>query len=254
MNKTDSKWIAHGRISENAKYNLICFPFAGGSASAYAPWVRFLGEDISLFPVLYPMREKRMREPMPVSLSVLAENFTAETPEAFEKPYILLGHCTGAMTAYETFKNAVRLYGRKPSLFVAVSAPSPRMKITDRSLRTFSDEDMLKYMAEKNLVDERTLALKDFVKYYIPIFKKDFILHDEYDCCDAEKLDCDVIVLTGTDDKLVDNEKITDWKNFTTGSFEHISYSGDHFFINSHLNQVIELIKSKIFTGAVNNG
>ena len=254
MDQINNKWIAHSSIKENSKYNLLCFPYAGGSASVYATWGKYIGEDLSLCPVLYPSRERRAKETMPFSLNEIADSFTAECPEVFEQPYILLGHCTGAMTAYEVAKKANELYGRKPSLFIAISAPSPRMKLTDQKLTIFSDDDLLKYMADKQLIDERTLAMKGFLKYYMPIFKGDFMLHDAYDCGQIELMDCDIISMTGVDDKLVEKDKIADWSNFTKGNYEDISFSGDHFFINNHIWDVIDIIKNKLSMGENSNG
>lgn len=246
MVNNTNKWISHGGITEESSYNMICIPYAGASGSMYAPWVRKIDKSIAVLPLIYPKREKRRNEEMPESLKEIAKQFVEESPEVFEKPYIILGHCTGAMTGYEIVKEAEKRYGKSPALFVAISAPSPRKKLTAEKLRNFSDEDMLSYMVESKLVDEKTAGMSAFMNYYMPIFKTDFLLHDEYDCGEIKKMPCNIMCMYGNDDVLVDVDKISDWKNFTTGTFEQQVYEGDHFFIQNHVQEILDHIKKAL--------
>ena len=246
MKENTNKWIAHGKITEESTYNMICIPYAGASGSMYAPWIREVDKSIAILPMIYPGREKRRKEEMPGTLQEIARQFVGESPEVFEKPYIVLGHCTGALTGYEIVKEVQKRHGKSASLFIAVSAPSPRKKLTAEKLRDFSDEDMLAYMIESKLVDEKAAGMSAFMNYYMPIFKQDFILHDEYECGEIEKMACNVICMYGKDDVLVDTDKISDWNNFTMGTFEQKAYAGDHFFIQNNVQEVLGYIKNAL--------
>ena len=46
----DNKWIAHGRMSEENKINLLCFSYPGGSASNFATWKKLIDSRINLLP------------------------------------------------------------------------------------------------------------------------------------------------------------------------------------------------------------
>lgn len=53
-----NKWISHQRITDKGEINLLCFVFAGGSPSFFAPWKNSFPEWVNFIPVLYPQREK----------------------------------------------------------------------------------------------------------------------------------------------------------------------------------------------------
>ena len=51
-----NEWIAHGIERSEAEINIVCFPFAGGTASNYAKWKNCLSDKYSVYPMLYPAR------------------------------------------------------------------------------------------------------------------------------------------------------------------------------------------------------
>ena len=61
MGQSGITWIAHERYSSEADIDLICFPYAGGSASYFAPLKSKIDKRINVCPVLYPEREKNMK-------------------------------------------------------------------------------------------------------------------------------------------------------------------------------------------------
>ena len=70
-----SEWVNHARITDGAQVNLLCFTYAGGSPSLFAPWKKYIPDSINVYPILYPMREKRRQEMLPEDTSVLAVAF-----------------------------------------------------------------------------------------------------------------------------------------------------------------------------------
>ena len=97
-----NKWIFNERVNENGKVSLFIFPCSGGTASSYHKWHEYLNEDIDIYPVQYPMREKRAKDPMPDSITELAQQFCDECIELIrEKEFAFLGHCAGSLVGYE---------------------------------------------------------------------------------------------------------------------------------------------------------
>ena len=48
----DNIWIRHGTWCEEAKMNLLCFPYAGGSPGIFAGWAKDFKEDINLLQMI----------------------------------------------------------------------------------------------------------------------------------------------------------------------------------------------------------
>ena len=87
----DNKWIAHGRMSEENKINLLCFSYPGGSASNFATWKKLIDSRINLLPILYPERELRKNDPMEEKEERGEEERMNHPPSLFSFPYAFFG-------------------------------------------------------------------------------------------------------------------------------------------------------------------
>lgn len=246
MFKTDdrlkSKWTAHFRNIGNSHINIICFPFAGGSASFFASWSRLMPEETGIIPVLYPMRELRMFEKMLDTVGELADEL-AEEKELFEKKFIMFSHCTGSLVAYETARRLYEKHGISPEMFVTASEPSPRNTIINSDVFDMNDEQFIEYSVNLKLLDKEMTKNESFMKYYYPAFKSDFLMHQRYNA-ELPKFifNCPVMALRGKDDALSTTEIIKDWSSYTKSQFYYKEFSGGHFFIEKHKESVIDMI------------
>jgi surfactin synthase thioesterase subunit len=84
---------AHGRV--------FCLPYSGVGASMFNRWPRWLREGIEICPVQLPARENRIREPAFATYHELADQLVEALTPYFDRPFVLFGHCAGALSAYE---------------------------------------------------------------------------------------------------------------------------------------------------------
>src|SRR3569833_1513973 len=63
-----SKWFLISRPKPFARYRLFCFPYAGGSASAFLPWEDLLPPQIELVAIPAPGRANRLDESLLTSV------------------------------------------------------------------------------------------------------------------------------------------------------------------------------------------
>ncbi|WP_405546225.1 thioesterase domain-containing protein [Streptomyces phaeochromogenes] len=74
----------------HSRVRLLCFPFAGGGASAYACWQHELdarGASVDVLPVRLPGREGRSGEPRFTELTSLVEELDEELDEVLASPH-----------------------------------------------------------------------------------------------------------------------------------------------------------------------
>ncbi|MCR4639216.1 thioesterase domain-containing protein [Ruminococcus sp.] len=240
--KIRSNWLAHEKNISDSQVNIVCFPFAGGSASYFASWGKCISDSVGLMPVLYPMRELRMSEPMPEYIDELADMIAGESI-LFEKKFIMFSHCTGSLVAYETARKLMEKYGVSPDFFVTASEPSPRKTIVNRAVFDMDDNEFANYAVSLKLLSSDMVKNADFMRYYFPAFKADFLMHQRYDAeAPAFTLECPILALRGSEDELSTREIISDWSKYTESGFEYHEFTGGHFFIDQHKNEVIALI------------
>src|SRR5205814_8095171 len=92
----DDRWFRRYRPVPECRLRLVCFPHAGGSASAYRSWPDSLPGDIELLAVRYPGRQDRLREPCLTSVAELADAVTGALTPYLDRPVALFGHSMGA--------------------------------------------------------------------------------------------------------------------------------------------------------------
>jgi medium-chain acyl-[acyl-carrier-protein] hydrolase len=244
MDKT--KWICHERIGSNSKINLICFPHAGGTAAYFARWGKFFSDKVSILPVQFPMREKRIREKMQHSVQDLAKVFVQENKGLFSEPFAFFGHCSGSIVAYEVASYVNEYYNLKPQHLFVSSAVSPEaFKVEQLSL--LSREELLDYIVEWGYVAKELLEDDMMVDYFLPIVRKDFELQENYKCESIRKLSCPIVALNGKqDENMKSTEKINHWSNFTENKFETASFNGTHFYIDENMESVCQFVEKRI--------
>src|SRR5215813_9802465 len=94
------KWIQRLRDQGDC-IRLLCFPHAGGGASAFEWWRTSSPSGIDVCPVQYPGRENRWGEPFAPELTDLLTALAEDLAPIWERPFAFLGHSFGALVAFE---------------------------------------------------------------------------------------------------------------------------------------------------------
>ena len=98
-----NRWICNERVSGKGNVSLFIFPCSGGTASSYHKWHEYLNEEIDIYPVQYPMREKRAKDPMPDSITELAQQFCDACIDLIkEKKFAFLGIFPGSLDVFHS--------------------------------------------------------------------------------------------------------------------------------------------------------
>lgn len=250
IKRGQNKWTAHQNITEKGEINLMCFVFAGGSPSFFAPWKKSFPDWVNFIPILYPQREKRAGETMPSSLEELTAAFIAENQVLLDKPYAVWGHCSGALIGMEiAFSESA--VGNKPAGFVISGCEAPeyalqRLQFRDEDFSQVPDEGILGDLIHFNLMPEDMVRDPNFQKYFLPIYRADLTMFSKYFCRPDYIFDCPALVMNGRDDKMIHSEKIPSWTRRFTNSVKYSEYPGEHYFVNDSGNK--ERLKNEITT------
>ena len=235
------KWIAHGKECSEADVHIICFPFAGGTASNYACWKNFFPESYAVCPVLYPGRERRAAEQMPENLEMLAEAFVRENESLFERPFVLFGQCTGATVAYEVVREIRKQYNKAPILFVASGAVSPRTPAIS-GIGRMTDEELIKFLLDSGRITEEALRIPMFMEYYFPVMKADFAMLEKYKYPGDFMLPCPILTIKGDKDMLATEEEFEKWREYAPKGNFHLEVEGEHYFLDSQMETICSAI------------
>uniref|UniRef100_I5AX04 Putative thioesterase involved in non-ribosomal peptide biosynthesis n=1 Tax=Eubacterium cellulosolvens (strain ATCC 43171 / JCM 9499 / 6) TaxID=633697 RepID=I5AX04_EUBC6 len=219
---------------------LLCFPYAGGAASAYRGWQEKIGEKAAVCAIQLPGREDRLTEEPYTSMEKLLDDLVARISYYRENPLYLFGHSMGAKIAAETARvlqdSGIRLAGLIVSASKTMNCP------VEKPLSHLPKDMFIEELVKFNGIPGELLENPAALEYFIPMLRADFVLDETYDEQLKYKLNCPILALCGSQDREAEYDSILAWREYTTGDFYSRVYPGDHFYIKKHEDEVIARI------------
>jgi surfactin synthase thioesterase subunit len=246
-----SAWFSGGVHGDAAGMRLYAVPQAGGGSATSTALARALGSDLPAHGVRLPFRESRLADPLPDDLHTLADALARALTEhagedepqpsdelgggpgggrrtpattAGTRRFILLGHCSGALLAYET---AVRLAGH-PGVSAQVAPerfrPHPTAAMSPATFRAYAEEHAL--------VPPEVLATEPLWELLEPTLRADLRLYEAYQPSD-HVLDVPLLALHGRLDGRLGPEDAGAWRARTRGPFRLVTLERDHDYLGS---------------------
>ncbi|MFE9560941.1 thioesterase II family protein [Streptomyces sp. NPDC006487] len=226
---------------------LVCFPHAGGAATAFRPLSGDLSAHAEVWSLQYPGRQDRHAEAPATRLDALADAAAAQLGAYTGRPLVLYGHSLGALVAYET---ARRLEDAFPCVDLAgllvsgAQAPS-----VPRSLGVHlrDDDGVIDEIRKLGGTAPELLADPDVRRMILPAVRGDYEALETYRFrAAAPRLRCPVSALIGSADAQTTEGGARLWEETTAGGFGLRTFPGGHFFTESHRPQVAEALAEDI--------
>ncbi|MEU5959403.1 alpha/beta fold hydrolase [Streptomyces sp. NPDC047525] len=245
----DSTWFRRFKAAQDGRLRLVCFPHAGGSASAFLRLARELPDGLDVLSVQYPGRQDRRHEERSTSLHTLAEAVAdALGPDTVE-PYAFFGHSMGAVVAYETARLLAQrdLPGPTRLFLSGRGAPTPLPGVHDR---LSTDADVLAAVRRLGGTDQAVLQDPELLDMVMPVLRADYRALGSYTWRGGAPLDTPVTVLAGDRDPVVTVQEATEWRDHTRGDFSLEVFSGGHFYLDDHVRGVATVIADGLLADA----
>ncbi|MET8008526.1 alpha/beta fold hydrolase [Streptomyces sp. NPDC005271] len=241
-------WIRRYQEAPDSEIQLLCFPYAGGSASYFLPLSKALTPSVEVRAVQYPGRQDRYREPCVEHLHTLADAVVQALREIdglFDKPLALFGHSMGATLAYEVALRLEKGLGVTPAVLFASGRRGPSTH-RDENVRLRDDDGLVR---ELRLLDGTNGAVfqdEELLRMALPAIRGDYSAIETYRCVPGERVSCPITVLTGDADPKTTIDEARAWQEHTTGAFELQVFPGGHFFLNDQVPVVVKTVAERL--------
>jgi surfactin synthase thioesterase subunit len=242
----DNKWFVIPKPNPNADLRLICFPYAGGSATIYMSWVKFLPKNVELVIVQPPGRGTRMFEQAFSTMASLTTELLKVFPNYIDKPYIFFGHSLGSRVAFELTKQLQILSLPLPQYFIASGSRGPHIASTKKSIHHLPDDEFIAELKRLNGTPQAVIENKELMELFLPLLRADFEIADNYCFTGNVSFNCPIFVLSGEEDIDITQFHLESWGDFFNSTAEVHMISGNHFFIDSHKVLVLEKVNDII--------
>lgn len=229
------------------KVQLICFPYAGGTAGYFRGLKEELQDQIEVTAVEYAGHGTRSKESYYHTFEELVQDMTdvAQKVRNPEMPYAILGYSMGSVVAYEVWK-VYRKQGRElpVHMFVASHRP-PHLPLQGNLNADFSEEEVMEVLCKFGGIDPRLLANKRFLDLFIQPVRVDYGLFLQYQAAEVpEKVTCDLTAFYARED--LTGEEVCQWQEYTEKEFTQYEFAGNHFFLKENEKQVGDVIREKL--------
>ncbi|MGA5473993.1 thioesterase II family protein [Streptomyces arboris] len=246
----DSVWFrrfAGPGTGDGTTPQLICFPHAGGAASAYVALSRALAADADVLAVQYPARQDRRKEEPATDLTALARTIADALARDLTpgRPYAFFGHSMGAILAYETARLLTQSAAPAPvRLFLSGrGAPAPEPL---RSDLIEGDAELLAAIRRLGGTGQGILDEPELLEMALPALRADYRALGAYRWRPGPPLDLPFTVLVGASDPVVPTEDARGWLGHSTRESRMRVFPGGHFYLDEAVAEVADEVRTSL--------
>ncbi|MFM9984617.1 MAG: SDR family NAD(P)-dependent oxidoreductase [Flavobacteriales bacterium] len=239
-------WVVRGASTGNESKRIICFHSMGVGASLFTNFLLTPPEDTDIIAIQLPGRENRMSEPHINNIDEVVEMLFPIISEFLDKPYVVWGHSFGGIIAYETI-HKIKSHGlRTPEHFNITATIAPDLvklwQNRDVVIRVLNENNRAEYLTALS----RYIENPEFLERILPVMRKDMPLLTSYNFRYKGQLDIPITCWAARQDDMVYTDEVFEWEKFTSGEFNKIEVDGDHWFINSNKELILENLNTML--------
>ncbi|MFJ1767384.1 thioesterase II family protein [Amycolatopsis sp. NPDC088138] len=246
---TLNSWFPLASGTPTSVVQLFCLPHAGVGASTYRPWAGRFPPEVAAVPVQFPGREARFAEPAVPSAVELVGLLLEPLLARADRPFALFGHSMGALLAFELAHAAARRTRPPVHLFVSGFGaphlpPSPDLP----HVHLLPDPELTSHLGELAGTPAEVLDRPDLMKVLLPTMRADFAVCETYRWSGRPPLPVPITALGGVDDTTATAERLGAWAELTSRAFSARRFSGGHFYLLEHTDEVIRTVATDLMT------
>jgi surfactin synthase thioesterase subunit len=228
------------------KLRLYCFPYAGGSAAAFAGWPDALGPNIDVCMVQMPGRGTRICEAPLTNLPEVVAAIAQVISSQGTMPFAFFGHSLGALLAFEVSRFMMLHYLQLPVHLFVSGCDAPQHRSEPKGLHRLPDGELIEAIKLYNGTPPEVLDNRELMELLLPLLRADFSLVDNYRYRHGLRLPMALTVLAGNQDDHIDPLQVDGWAKETNSTCDVHWIEGDHFFINTQRQAVHEVVRNAL--------
>lgn len=218
---------------ESPQRRLICIPQAGAGAAVFRPWGPLLSSGVELIAVRLPGRESRFVEPPLHTMAAVVGELRAACLELPALPTAILGHCSGALVAFELARALRSAGARAPIALVASGQGAPTSPSWSEPWHALPDDELREVLVRLDPTVLSDDVTDELFQLCAPAIRADFEVAETYAFAPDAPLTIPIQVVVGTDDEWVATGDADAWRQQTTGAFELEVLPGSHLLQES---------------------
>lgn len=225
------RWLRRPLPRPGARLLLLCFPHAGGGASAFHRWAEVLPAGVELLAVQLPGRHTRIGERPHDSWDELLHQLDRVVSAEVDRPFALFGHSLGAMLAYELTRRLMGGAGIAPHRLLLAGCRAPDVPLLLPAIHRLPDEEFTRNLPLVADIPPEVLADRQMMRLVRPLMRADLTLAETWPPVAPTPVHVPATVFAGRDDTVAPPWSTRRWSRFVGPLTTHV-LAGDHFFVH----------------------
>ncbi len=242
-NVQKNPWFHIPHARENPRVRLFCFCYAGGSAQIFHDWPNYLSDQIEVYAIQLPGRGSRLLEEPLVSMDALVPELCSALESEIIVPFAFFGHSMGAQVAFELILR-LREEGKSlPSMLLVSGRRAPQLKHRKKQIYDLPDEEFKRELVRLNGTPTEILEQPELMELLGPALRADFQLIETWRYQSRSPINIPIAAFGGIEDIDVSFSDLDAWSEQTESVFSVQMFQGDHFFLNTHKQELLTRIQ-----------
>lgn len=240
-------WLSFIRSEDRPVLRLVCFPYAGGGAGVFRLWAKIFPSGIEIVSAQLPGRDTRINEKPLWDFRHVVQSISNALLELDRVQTVFFGHSFGSLIAFEVAKNLEK-YGERAKLLILSGCAAPHISLGDDTepIWNLRDELFIERIRSLRGTPDEVLNSDELLAIFLPILRSDFFMAAEARKEIRGKIDIPLVVFGGVEDIEVERDELSAWAQYTNATTEVELFKGDHFFINTHRDNVCSAILNRL--------
>lgn len=239
-------WVTRPKPNPQARFRLFCLPYAGAGASIFRSWSEELPPEIEVCPIQLPGREDRLGETPFTRLSPLIQTLAPLLRPYLDIPFAIFGHSMGALISFELTRELRRQNWPCPVHLFVSGIRAPQIPDLALPIHRLLEPEFIESVRRLNGTPQEVLQNPELMKLFLPALRSDFAILETYFYATEEQLKCPISAFGGLQDTIVSREDLAVWRAQTHGAFTLQMFPGDHFFLHSDPQPLLQAIAAEI--------
>jgi medium-chain acyl-[acyl-carrier-protein] hydrolase len=209
---------------------IVCIAHIGAGAAAFRSWQGQDPAGLAVWAARLPGRESRFAEPPLESMAAVVDELAAALAAFGEAPVALVGHCSGALVAFELARR-LRADGRPVGHLFVVGQIAPHVRPPTPPPPATRDE-LVALLREMGETDPRILDHEELFAVIEPAVRADLAVLAGYRYEPGPPLDVPITVLFSERDAAVTAD-VPAWGELTSAGCALRLVAGGHLLLDS---------------------
>ena len=246
--KQCDRWIVVPQLKPQASLRLFCLPYAGAGASIFTNWANKLPPEIELCALQLPGRESRSNEPPFTRIKPLVQTLVPLLQPYLDSPFAFFGHSMGATLSFELIRELRNQNLPLPVHLFVSSACAPQLPDLKPPIHRLPDSQLIAKIEEYGGTPEAILRDRQLVEQFLPIVRADFAMLETYFYRSNPPFEFSITALGGDRDSLVSPQQLAAWSQQTSADFRQQIFPGNHFYLHSVREQLLQIVSQTVET------